>query len=152
MLELCRWLYNDALAYRKNAWEKEERSSRFETQDRLPQLKLILPELKEVHSLVLQNVAWVMLVTKTESKAAYSGSKVVLVDPRQTSRFNLFVKSIDVLHFREGSIHICPSIFTRASCASLLTLLSLSLRAIFRGPTALMSPMSPSDAAARALT
>jgi len=56
MLELCRWLYNDTLAYRKNAWEKEERSSRFETQNRLPQLKLTLPELKEVHSLVLQNV------------------------------------------------------------------------------------------------
>jgi len=56
-LELCRWLYNDTLAYRKNAWEKEQKTvNRFETQNRLPQLKLDRPELKEVHSLVLQNV------------------------------------------------------------------------------------------------
>jgi len=57
-LELCRFVYNDTLAYRKNAWELEQRAvKRFETQDRLPQLKLEVPELKEVYSLVLQNVA-----------------------------------------------------------------------------------------------
>ena len=40
-LELCRQVYNDALAYRKNAWEKEQRQvNRFETQNRLPQLKV----------------------------------------------------------------------------------------------------------------
>ena len=57
-LELCRFVYNDTLAYRKNAWELEQRTiKRFETQDRLPQLKLVVPELKEVYSMVLQNVA-----------------------------------------------------------------------------------------------
>ena len=57
-LELCRFVYNDTLAYRKNAWELEQRTvKRFETQDRLPQLKLEVPELKDVYSLVLQNVA-----------------------------------------------------------------------------------------------
>jgi len=56
-LELCRQVYNDTLAYRKNAWEKEQRTvKRFETQDRLPQLKVDRPEFKEVHSLTLQNV------------------------------------------------------------------------------------------------
>jgi putative transposase len=56
-LELCRWVYNDTLAYRKNALENEQRTvKRFETQDRLPQLKLEIPDLKEVYSLVLQNV------------------------------------------------------------------------------------------------
>jgi putative transposase len=56
-LELCRQVYNDTLAYRKNAWEKEQRTvKRFETQDRLPQLKVDHPEYKEVHSLTLQNV------------------------------------------------------------------------------------------------
>lgn len=56
-LELCRWVYNDALTYRKNAWEKEQRSVKhFETQDRLPNLKIEHPELKEVYSHVLQNV------------------------------------------------------------------------------------------------
>lgn len=34
----------------------------------------------------ISDVAWSMLVKSTESKAAYSGSKVVLVDPRQTSQ------------------------------------------------------------------
>jgi putative transposase len=57
LLDLCRQVYNDTLAYRKNAWEKEQRTvKRFETQDRLPQLKVDRPEFKEVHSLTLQNV------------------------------------------------------------------------------------------------
>ena len=56
-LEICRWVYNDALAYRKNAWEKDQRQVKhFETQDRLPMLKVAKPELKEVYSHVLQNV------------------------------------------------------------------------------------------------
>ncbi|MHC1688895.1 MAG: RNA-guided endonuclease InsQ/TnpB family protein [Methanothrix sp.] len=56
-LELCRQVYNDTLAYRKNAWEKEQRQvNRFGTQNRLPQLKVDHPEYKEVHSLTLQNV------------------------------------------------------------------------------------------------
>jgi len=58
-------------------------------------LKLEIPDLKEVYSLNIQNmlknhhlaksisdVAWGMLVKATESKAAYAGSKVVLVDPK----------------------------------------------------------------------
>jgi len=56
-LEICRHLYNDTLAYRKDAWEKDNRQiGRFETQNRLPQLKVEHPEYKEVHSLTLQNV------------------------------------------------------------------------------------------------
>ncbi|MDD1762395.1 MAG: transposase [Methanothrix sp.] len=56
-LDICRWVYNDALAYRKNAWENEHRQVKhFETQDRLPQLKVAHRELKEVYSHVLQNV------------------------------------------------------------------------------------------------
>ena len=34
----------------------------------------------------ISDVAWNMLVKSTESKAAYAGSKVVLVDPRNTSQ------------------------------------------------------------------
>jgi putative transposase len=34
----------------------------------------------------ISDLAWGMLVKATESKAAYAGSKVVLVDPRQTSQ------------------------------------------------------------------
>jgi putative transposase len=34
----------------------------------------------------ISDVAWSMLVKATKSKAAYAGSKVVLVDPRHTSQ------------------------------------------------------------------
>ncbi|MGE5373382.1 MAG: RNA-guided endonuclease InsQ/TnpB family protein, partial [Phycisphaerales bacterium] len=34
----------------------------------------------------ISDVAWGMLVTSTRSKAAYAGSEVVLVDPRNTSQ------------------------------------------------------------------
>jgi putative transposase len=36
----------------------------------------------------ISDVAWGMLVKATESKAAYSGSKVVLVDPKYTSQMS----------------------------------------------------------------
>ena len=61
------------------------------------------------HSLAksISDVAWNMLVKATESKAAYAGSKVVLVDPRQTSqmcsRCGLIVKKDLSLR-----VHSCP--------------------------------------------
>ncbi len=55
----------------------------------------------------ISDVAWGMLVTATESKAAYAGSKVVLVDPRKTSqmcsRCGLVVKK-DL----SDRVHNCP--------------------------------------------
>jgi putative transposase len=57
VLEECRWLYNQTLEYRRNAWEQEQRTANYnETQNRLPQLKIERPSLKRVHSQVLQNV------------------------------------------------------------------------------------------------
>jgi putative transposase len=56
-LELCRWVYNQTLAMRKNAWEQEQRSvSYLETKRMLPIWKAEKPVLLEVHSQVLQNV------------------------------------------------------------------------------------------------
>ena len=56
-LELCRWTYNETLAYRKNAYEKENITvSKYETHNLLPQWKRDKPELKEVFSQTLQNV------------------------------------------------------------------------------------------------
>jgi putative transposase len=56
-LELCRWAYNETLAIRKNAYEQEGKSvSYYETKKLLPQWKDEKPELKEVHSQVLQEV------------------------------------------------------------------------------------------------
>ncbi len=57
VLETCRWLYNDTLAYRKAAWEEEQRTADwYETKRRIPILKTERPSLKAVHSQVLQNV------------------------------------------------------------------------------------------------
>lgn len=56
-LELCRQTYNETLAVRKNAYEQEGKSvSYYETKKLLPQLKEEKPELKSVHSQVLQEV------------------------------------------------------------------------------------------------
>jgi putative transposase len=56
-LEHCRWVYNETLATRKNAWEQEHTSlSLYETNKLLPLWKQENPALKEVFSQVLQNV------------------------------------------------------------------------------------------------
>src|SRR6266536_4784998 len=56
-LEECRWVYNNTLACRKDAWEQEQRPvSYYESKARLPLLKAEHPSLKSVHSQVLQNV------------------------------------------------------------------------------------------------
>ena len=56
-LEECRWLYNETLAYRKNAWEQERTSvDWYDSKARIPLLKQDRPSLKLVHSQVLQNV------------------------------------------------------------------------------------------------
>jgi putative transposase len=55
-LELCRKIYNDTLALRKNMWEQDQISiSYFETSNHLTQWKKERPELKQVFSQVLQN-------------------------------------------------------------------------------------------------
>ena len=55
-LELCRWVYNKTLETRKNAWEQNQESlSLFETNKLLTTWKVDKPELKAVHSQVLQN-------------------------------------------------------------------------------------------------
>jgi putative transposase len=57
ILEECRWLYNETLAFRKNAWEqRHEFVSWYESKKRLPILKTEHPTLRLVHSQVLQNV------------------------------------------------------------------------------------------------
>jgi putative transposase len=56
-LEECRWVYNETLAYRKRAYEEEQRTANwYETKRQLPVWKLTRPALKLVHSQVLQNV------------------------------------------------------------------------------------------------
>ena len=57
-LEECRWLYNDLLAARRDAWEQRQESLRlYDQQATLPALKAARPALAGVQSQVLQNVA-----------------------------------------------------------------------------------------------
>lgn len=55
-LEICRKVYNDTLALRRDLWDNEHKNvSLFETNRQLTQWKKDHPELKTVHSQVLQN-------------------------------------------------------------------------------------------------
>lgn len=57
VLELCRWVYNDTLASRKDAYEQDGKSlGLYDTNKLLTQWKAEKPALKAVHSQVLQNV------------------------------------------------------------------------------------------------
>ena len=56
-LALCRWVYNDTLAIRKNTYERTGESiSLYDTNKLLTEWKADKPALKAVHSQVLQNV------------------------------------------------------------------------------------------------
>ena len=56
-LELCRWTYNETLALRKNAWESEQKNiGYYYSKKMIPEWKKEKPELKTVHSQVLQEV------------------------------------------------------------------------------------------------
>lgn len=56
-LELCRWIYNESLALKKKLWEKNKVSlSLYDLNKKLTQWKIEKPELKGVHSQVLQKV------------------------------------------------------------------------------------------------
>jgi putative transposase len=56
ILEQTRWVYNETLALRKNAWESEKKSiSLYDTANHLPIWKSQRPELHNVHSQILQN-------------------------------------------------------------------------------------------------
>jgi len=56
-IDLCRWTYNQTLAYRKNMWESEKKNvSMYDSHKLLPTWKAEKPELKGVFSQVLQNV------------------------------------------------------------------------------------------------
>lgn len=56
ILEQTRWVYNETLALRKNAWESKNKNiSLYETSNKLVEWKVIKPELEGVQSQVLQN-------------------------------------------------------------------------------------------------
>src|SRR5215204_864619 len=55
-LEECRWVYNQTLAVRRDAYANDTKCGLYATQALLPIWKADRPTLKSVHSQVLQNV------------------------------------------------------------------------------------------------
>src|SRR5438477_10152075 len=56
-LEECRWVYNETLATRKQAWEEQGQTLRYyDTAPLLPLWKMERPSLRQVNAQVLQNV------------------------------------------------------------------------------------------------
>src|SRR4249919_3213169 len=55
-LEECRWVYNQTLEVRRDAYEEGAPLGLYDTQAFLPIWKVDRPSLKQVHSQVLQNV------------------------------------------------------------------------------------------------
>ena len=76
-LELCRLVYNKTLELRKDAWENEKKSiSLYDSHSYLGQWKKDNPELKNVHSQVLQNTqVRVDLAFKSFFRRVKSGEK-----------------------------------------------------------------------------
>lgn len=77
MLEECRWVFNQTLALRKNAWEQEQKSiSLYATNAFLPKWKLERPSLSVVYSQVLQDAQErVDLAFKSFFRRAKAGEK-----------------------------------------------------------------------------
>lgn len=91
-LEECRWLYNNLLEMRKNAYSQEGQSlSCYQQQSSYPMLKQERPSLNTVHSQVLQNVAVrIDLAFKAFFRRCKAGSHPGFPRFRGVSRYDSF--------------------------------------------------------------
>ena len=107
-LDLCRWVYNQTLALRKNAWENESKSiSKYETNSILPTWKKDKPELKEVFSQVLQNVqARVDLALKAFFRRIKAGEKPGYPRFRSKGRYDSFTYPQYGFSLKPGKLHL----------------------------------------------
>jgi len=107
-LDLCRWVYNQTLALRKNAWENESKSiSKYETNSILPTWKKDKPELKEVFSQVLQNVqARVDLALKAFFRRIKAGEKPGYPRFRSKGRYDSFTYPQSGFSLKPGKLHL----------------------------------------------
>lgn len=101
-LELCRWVYNETLATRKNSWEQDHKSlSVYDTNQLLTRWKREHPELKTVHSQVLQNVQErVDLAFKAFFRRAKAGEKPGYPRFRGYGWYNSFT-------FKQSGFELC---------------------------------------------
>jgi putative transposase len=107
-LELCRWVYNETLATRKNAYEQEGRSvSYYETKKLLPQWKEEKPELKNVYSQVLQEaVKRVDLAFQAFFRRVQNGEKPGYPRFRGRGRYDSFTYTQSGFSLKPGILHL----------------------------------------------
>ena len=108
-LEECRWVFNETLATRKNAWQSKKKSlSKYDTHGLLTTWKKSRPTLKNVHSQVLQNVQErVDLAFKAYFRRVKLGdSKVGYPRFRGTQRYDSFCYPQFGFKIKEKSIHL----------------------------------------------
>jgi putative transposase len=103
-LELCRWVYNETLATRKNTWEQEKKTlSLYDTNKRLTLWKRDHPELVSVHSQVLQNVqVRVDLAFKAFFRRVKAGEKPGYPRFRGYGRYSSFT-------FKQSGFELLPA-------------------------------------------
>ena len=107
-LEVCRRVYNETLAIRKDAWEGEHRSlSLSDTQKLLPPWKREHPELKSVYSQVLQNVqARVDLAFRPFFRRVKAGEKPGYPRFRGPGRYDSFTFPQSGFKLREDGLYL----------------------------------------------
>ena len=101
-LDACRWVYNETLATRKNAWEREKKSlSLYDTNKLLTGWKADQPALAQVHSQVLQNAQErVDLAFKAFFRRVKAGESA-----RGYPRFKSF-RRYDSFTFKQSGFHL----------------------------------------------
>ncbi len=107
-LESCRWVYNETLATRKNAWEQEHQSlSLYDTNKLLTAWKVNKPKLFEVHSQVLQNVQErVDLAFQAFFRRLNAGEKPGVPRYKGRGRYNSFTFKQSGFTLKEGRLVI----------------------------------------------
>ena len=108
MLEECRWIYNQTLAYRKNVWEQEQKSVRlYHTTALLPQWKQERPSLKIVYSQVLQSVQErVDLAFRAFFRRAKVGEKPGYPRFRGKGRYDSFTYPQSGFSLKDGKVKV----------------------------------------------
>lgn len=103
-LELCRWVYNETLSTRKNAWDKEQRPiSLYDTNKLLTVWKKDRSELSQVYSQVFQNVQErVDLAFKAFFRRVKTGDKPGYPRFRGYGRYDSFT-------FKQSGFAICDN-------------------------------------------
>jgi len=107
-LNLCRWVYDQTLALRKNTWENESKPvSKHDTNALLPTRKKDKPDLQEVFSQVLQNIqARVDLALKAFFRRVKVGEGPGYPRFRDRNRYDSFTYPQFGFSLKSGKLHI----------------------------------------------